>query len=346
MTPLEIAKFLLDEAAKITGRKGTKDDTVNAIAKVVAKEFPTTERATIEQALRLANDIIGKDSLYKLRKIEAVNVTGLDISSPANGEPICERVNPAALYVDPAYQRQIGARGLRQIRQIIEDWNWNRFKPPICAYAEDEAGVTVLKVLDGQHTAIAAASHPEIDFIPIMIVEAAATSLQAEAFVGQNTQRLQVTALQLHQSALVARDLDAMKIDMLCQQAGVTIMRQPRANGSYQPGETISINAVNSLVGRRGNEKSREILEVLAKAKFAPILKDQIRAVEELMTKEEFCAVLKPADIAAGITGAWLNDIDEAKQISLANKWPLWKALAITWFRKTKKGRPTQVRAA
>ena len=71
------------------------------------------------------------------------------------------------------------------------------------SYAEHE-GQTVLKVIDGQHTAIACASHPSIELIPVMIVEAADTAVQAAAFVGQNTERLGVTALQIHRAAVVA----------------------------------------------------------------------------------------------------------------------------------------------
>lgn len=344
MNALEIAKFLLDASAKKTGRKGTTQDINDVIAKTIAAEFPETSKDLLSEALRIVNDVLSKDELYKLRKIDPVNITGLDIGAPENGEPIYERVNPAALYVDPAYQRQIGARGLRQIRRIVEAWDWNKFKPPIVAFAEHE-GVTVLKVLDGQHTAIAAASHPEIDFIPIMIVEAAATSQQAASFVGQNTQRLQVTALQLHQSALVAHDLDAMTIDLVCQQAGVTILRHPGAGGATKAGQTVAINAIAALIDKRGNAKSREILEVMAKAAFAPILKDQIKAVELLLTGEEYFTVLKPDDLIAAITGTWSVDLDAAKQMSLAQKWPLWKALAIVWFRKSKKSRPTSVKA-
>ncbi|OWV87346.1 hypothetical protein ATY75_03280 [Rhizobium sp. N122] len=344
MNALEIAKFLLDEAAKKTGRKGTTQDINDIIARIIAAEFPDTSPDLLRESMRIVNDVLSKDELFKLRKIDPVNITGLDIDTPENGEPICERVNPAALYVDPAYQRQIGARGLRQIRKIVEAWDWNKFKPPICAYAEHD-GVTVLKVLDGQHTAIAAASHPEIDFIPIMIVEASATSQQAAAFVGQNTERLQVTALQLHQSALVAHDLDAMTIDMICQQAGVTILRHPGAGGATKPGQTVAINAIAALINKRGNVQSRAILEVLAQAGFAPILKDQIKAVELLLTSEEYCTILKTDDLVAAIRGTWIADLDAAKQMALAQKWPLWRSLAIVWNRKCKKSRPTSIKA-
>lgn len=344
MNALEIAKFLLDEAGKKTGRKGSTQDINDLVAKVIAAEFPDTPPDLLREAMWIVNDILSKDEHFRLRKIDPVNITGLDIDTPENGEPICERVNPAALYVDPAYQRQIGARGLRQIRKIVEAWDWNKFKPPICAYAVHD-GVTVLKVLDGQHTAIAAASHPEVDFIPIMIVEASATSQQAAAFVGQNTERLQVTPLQLHQSSLVARDLDAMTIDLVCQQAGVTILRHPGAGGAAKPGQTVAINAIAALINKRGNTQSREILEVLAKAGFAPILKDQIKAVELLLTSEEYSTVLKPDDVVAAIRGTWIADLDAAKQMALAQKWPLWRSLAIVWNRKCKKSRPTSIKA-
>ncbi|MGO7815405.1 hypothetical protein ACC674_38205, partial [Rhizobium ruizarguesonis] len=61
--------------------------------------------------------------------------------------------------------------------------------------------MTILKVLDGQHTAIAAASNPHIDVIPVMIVDAEDTVSQAKAFIGQNTERLGVTTLQPDEAA-------------------------------------------------------------------------------------------------------------------------------------------------
>lgn len=344
MTPLEIAKYLIDEVTKTTALKGTKDDVIDAVAKLCGKEFPDTARETLEKAIDLANDILGKDYDFKIRQVDPINITGLDIASPENGEPICERVRPADLYVDPAYQRNIGARGLRQIKKIVEAFDWNRFKPPICAYAEAE-GRTVLKVLDGQHTAIACASHPEIHFIPVMIVEASHTFEQASAFVGQNTERLQVTPLQLHQSALVARDIDALTVDLVCKQAGVTILRTSTSD-RYKPGETISINSIQSLINKHGNEVAREILTVLARAEFAPILKPQINAVELLMTNSEYCHEFRPEDLSASLRGSWAADNDAAKQLSLTHKWTVWKALAIVWFRKVKKTRNTVGRAA
>ncbi|TCQ28244.1 hypothetical protein [Rhizobium sp. PP-CC-3G-465] len=342
MNAIEIAKFLLDDAAKQTGKKCTGADMIDAVAKTCAREFPDTNRELLREAITIANRVLKVDQNFALRHIQPVSLTGLDIATPENGQPICEVVRPESLMVDPSYQRSIGARGLSQIRKIIEAFDWNKFKPPICAYAEHD-GQTVLKVLDGQHTAIAAASHPAIDFIPVMIVDASATSSQAAAFVGQNTERLGVTPLQLHQSGLVAHDLDAITIDIICKQAGVNILRHPGPGGKSRPGDTVSINSISELINKRGNETSRIILTVLAQGGFAPILKPQIKAVELLLTHDEYRDSITPDALTAAIQGTWATDLDEAKQLSVTHKWPLWRALAIHWFRKTKKVRGAAV---
>jgi hypothetical protein len=282
-------------------------------------------------------------STGQLRPIEPINVSDLDVGPAENVEPICMSIDPKTLFVDPLYQRSIGERGLKLIRQIVEAWDWNRFKPPACAYAEHE-GNTVLKVFDGQHTAIAAASHPGIGEIPVMIHEAKETAQQAAAFVGQNTGKLAVTPLQLHQAALVAGDDDAMTIDQVCSRAGVKILRFSQK--TFEPGETVAIGAIASLVEKRGAMRARLVLEVLVKAGMAPILAPQIKAVEMLMTDDEYREAITAEGLVDALKDSWLVDHDAAKQIALTHKWPFWKALAIHWFRNTKKVRPATGRAA
>lgn len=276
-----------------------------------------------------------------LRPIEPINIAGLDIAEPDSGEPICERVDPRTLFVDPTYQREIGERGLRQIRRVVEAFDWKRFKPPICAYAEHD-GQTVLKVIDGQHTAIACVSHPDVEMIPVMIVEASATADQADAFVGQNTARLGVTALQLHRAAVTAKDPDALTVEQVCQRAGIVLLNNPPSRGVYKPKETVAIGSIKRLTERRGAMKARMVLEVLANAGIAPVKEIHIQAVDLLMTGAEYCDAFEPADLTREIETAGKAAESEAKVFSVAHKLPVWKALAITWFRKTKKKRGAQ----
>lgn len=272
-----------------------------------------------------------------LRPIYAINIDALHAEEPASGQPIFENVDPSKLFVDGAYQRDVGERGIRQIKRMIENWNWSKYQPPVCTYAQDDAGTTILKVLDGQHTAIAAASHPRIDTIPVMIVDAPDLEAQAKAFIGQNTDRLQVTKLQLHQAALIAGDEDALTIQQVCDRAGVRMLLAN--NGKYEAGDTVAIGAVSAVVKKYTAMNARKMFEVLAKAELAPITTPHIRAVEHLMTVAEYCDSFDPEDLSSAIIALGLKADADAKLLSISHKIPIWKALAVTWFKGTKKRR-------
>lgn len=255
---------------------------------------------------------------------------------PPTGMPIFETIKPTELFVDPAYQRDISDRGMRQIRRIIEDFDWAKYKPPICAYAEHE-GETVLKVLDGQHTAIAAASNPHIDAIPVMIVEAEDTVSQAKAFIGQNTQNLGVTNLQLHQAALAAADEDAMTLQLTCTAANVRLLRTPNSYTGDGSRQTIAVKQIEALIARRGRVVARQVLEVIANAERGPISATHIKAVELLLTDGDYADQITHDDLTTAIVDLLYTAEDEAKLFSATHKVPHWKALAIVWFRKCRK---------
>jgi hypothetical protein len=280
-----------------------------------------------------------------IRPIAPVSLAGLTPQAPETGIPICEVVDPTSLYVDPAYQRNVSEKGMRQIRRIIEGFDWAKFKPPICAYAECE-GRTILKVLDGQHTAIAAASNPHVRSIPIMIVEAEDTVAQAKAFIGQNTDRLGVTTLQLHQAALAAADEDAQTLELVCSRANIKILKTTNAYTGTGSRQTIAIKQIEALVGRRGPKLAREILDVLANAERGPLTAPQIKAVELLMTDPEYADLITPEDLTNAIVDLLFTAEDEAKIFAATHKVAFWKALAISWFRKCKKRKHPIAKAA
>lgn len=273
-----------------------------------------------------------------LNRIRALRISDLSPAQPATGEPICERVDPSSLYVDHSYQRNVGERGVKQIRKIIEGFCWTKFKPPICAYAEHD-GAIILKVLDGQHTAIAAASHPEIDMIPVMIVDAAETSAQADAFVGLNTQRVAVTPLQIHQAAVVAGDPEAQTVELVCARAGVKLLRGTPGSGKYNARETVAVATIRALVERHSARGARTILEVLANADLAPITTHHIRAAEILLTAEDYRHRFEPDDLSSAIGSMFLVAEGEAKMLAHRTRQPFTEALASVWFRRTKKKR-------
>ncbi|MDX3929280.1 MAG: hypothetical protein QHC90_26195 [Shinella sp.] len=273
-----------------------------------------------------------------IRPIAPISIAGIEPGTPPTGMPIFELVKPTELFIDPSYQRDVGERGLRQIRRMIEGFDWAKFKPPICAYSERD-GQTVLKVLDGQHTAIAAASNPHINTIPVMIVEADDTTAQAKAFIGQNTERLGVTHLQLHQAGLAAADEDAQTLELVCVRANIRVLKSPGAYTGDRSRQTVAVKSIEALIARRGPKKSREILEVIANAERGPITAPQIKAVEMLLTEPEYENAITPDDLTIAIVDLLYTAEDEAKLFAATHKIPFWKALGITWFRKCRKRR-------
>lgn len=130
------------------------------------------------------------------RPIAPIEINGFVPGGTTRALPIFEWVDPATLLVDEGYQRDSSERSLKLVRKIVAGWDWAKFKAP-CAVMTD-AG---LELIDGQHTAIAAATHPGVEKIPVMIVDVDQRAERAAAFIGHNKDRVAVTAAQLHVAA-------------------------------------------------------------------------------------------------------------------------------------------------
>jgi hypothetical protein len=202
-----------------------------------------------------------------------------------------------------------------------------------------DSGRRVIKVLDGQHTAIAAASNPHVSTIPIVVVNAPTTPDQAAAFVGQNTEKLGVTALHLYRASLLAGEENAMDVQGVCKRAGIVVLKTPPSGSKYNARETIAITTIRALVRRHSVMGARKILQVLANADLAPIEAMHIKAAELLLTNPEFCNKIDPADLTATIIATYVDADDEARNLGYSHRMPVWHALALVWFRKTRKKR-------
>lgn len=263
------------------------------------------------------------------RKVKPVSLTGLTPAAVEDGLPTFEWVDPASLLVDEAYQRTLSERGVQLIRKIITGWDWRRFKPPIVARTDGG-----LEVIDGQHTATAAASHPGIGKIPVMVVDAADRERRARAFIGQNRDRLSMTAMQLHFAAVASGDDDALTVEQVCARAGVTVLKNMPANGRFKARETVAVAAINTLINKRTAAKARLVLQALANAGCAPISAAQIKAVDCLLHDPEFSGDIDGEGVTSAIIALGDEATREAGVFAATHKVPIWRALAITLFRK------------
>lgn len=271
------------------------------------------------------------------RPIQPIAINGFQPGGQPRAYPIFEDVDPSTLLVDEGYQRESSERSLKLVRKIVAGWDWAKFKAPVAVLTD--AG---LELIDGQHTAIAAATHPDIERIPVMIVEVPEREQRASAFIGHNRDRVAVTAAQLHISAIVAGDIEAVAIDKICRAAGVSIMRGPSKDPA--PGETMAVAAIGSLRRGRGHEASIRVLKVGVEAKIAPLTQTEIKAIDLLLFNDEYRAQISDATLIATITSMGQKAYSEAHVFRAAHPTtPLWKALAITWFKNRRSSGKAQV---
>lgn len=154
------------------------------------------------------------------------------------------------LVVDCSYQREIGQRGGNNVKKIAQAFDWCQFGPVVVALARGERGKYA--IIDGQHR-VTAAALCGIKELPCLVVEAD-HERQAAAFAAINTQVTAPTPMQLHAARLVAGDVQAVLLDRVCRESGVTIMRYPVAAQNMKPGETLAAGQLRNYLGRYGKD--------------------------------------------------------------------------------------------
>lgn len=260
------------------------------------------------------------------RQISKISVKGVEANVVAGLAPEVILIDPAELFVETEYQRDISAKSINLIRRIIRTFDWAHMKPPICSREDGR-----LFVIDGQHTAIAAASHPGIDKIPVVVVDAGPMEQRARAFIGHNTNRVAITSAQIYFSQLAAKDQIAMLVDGACNKAGVKILRWPPPHGIYDQGETMAVVSLKKLVMKKGAPGLIRVLKILM-ASERPIKRSELAAVQLVVydakyktkrTDEELAQV-----IGSKMPGEWEASVAVRRE---RDKISLSVALAEAW---------------
>ncbi len=262
-----------------------------------------------------------------LRKIQPIAIpAGLLPSKDLGRRPELKWVAPASLLVDGTYQRDLSRQSIKLIHGMVKRFAWNRMKPPIVV--ETAEG---LHVIDGQHTAIAAVTLG-IPEIPIFVVEAEKVSERARAFVGHNTDRITVSPLGIYHALLAAGDETALDVGNVCRRAGVRIRYINQAATTVEVGDTMAIGLIQKLVARQGVIKARRVLDVLVRAKCAPIGGGHIRAAEHLLCEVKDAPAAD--ELAAIIRLDGIKGFNAAHARARAERMPFWRALADRWSRR------------
>lgn len=268
-----------------------------------------------------------------LRPIKPLNFPDLEPGAITSKVPRYLVVPPTSLLVDERYQRNLSEQSRKLIRKIVAGWDWAAFKPPVVV--ETEEG---LHVIDGQHTAIAAAIHPGIAEIPAQLVQAEDVAQRAGAFVKHNRDRLAVSQSQLHFALAAAGDEEALTINQVCARAGARVLKFLPANGIFAVGDIVGVATLRALVRKRYARGARLVLEVCVQAKLAPIPASIIKAVEVLLYDGRYAELIAAEDLVTTIRELGTDDLERrAKRRAADSGDRLWRALAEVLFARTPK---------
>ncbi len=263
----------------------------------------------------------------KLRKIQPIELGPVKKATNFGKRPVLQWVEPTSLYVDESYQRDLTRRSIKLIKKTVENFKWNRMKPPIVTMDSGK-----MHVIDGQHTAIAAAILG-IHEIPVFLVEADLAADRAMAFVGHNTDRIVVSSIGIYKAKLAAGDEAVVDIEAVCRRAGIRIAVFTQ-NTSVQIGDTMAIASISKLVARRGVMRARQVLECLVKAKRAPVSSDEITAAEQVLCVE--LPKLDFMELARVVRLGGDRGLFDARAKAHAERTQTWRVLAKHWASRLK----------
>jgi hypothetical protein len=237
-------------------------------------------------APRVIEDVSQPEQSPGHRAIVPIPINGLSPSSIRVARPTFVDADPRKLIVETKYQRDLSGKSLNLIKRIIERFDWSKFNPPVCVECPDG-----YFVIDGQHTAIGAASHPDLTTIPIMVVDAASVEARAASFVSHNRDRVAMTAAQVFYGEVSAGDAEAMAIRSAVDASGAHIPRNPVPKQYSKIGQIVAIGRIQRFYRSHGAEKLTEVLSICTKGRCKPISGNIFEAVCGICTEPQYSDV-------------------------------------------------------
>ena len=199
-----------------------------------------------------------------LRKIDAAifrKAIGTLPPADCGQAPQLRWIDIEQLVVDPAYQRDIGGAGKKNIGKIAREFEWARFSPVIVA----PHGKDRFVIVDGQHLTTAAALR-EHKKVPSQII-AADTAKQALAFAAINANITKMSTMQLHAARVAAGDPAAVRLKKVCEAGGVRLLRSAYTVKDMKVGDAMAVVQLRQALDRYGEKALRISLQCITRTR-------------------------------------------------------------------------------
>jgi len=203
---------------------GLPDEVIEQLTQKAQKQI-ADERNKLTPMMDYVN-FIDEEPHIHLMEVDIGSGLGGVPSEIKTQQPEIIMVNPSNLFIDRRYQRELTGEGRKNIRQIIENFDWMNFQPILISPIEEDDGEVYYTIIDGQHRALAALNHPDITDIPAAIVNIH-PKRQAHVFAEINSKIIKVSELEIFWARYFSgRDEKAKEIFKCIDRAGLFISRR------------------------------------------------------------------------------------------------------------------------
>lgn len=152
------------------------------------------------------------------------------------------------------------------------------------------------EVIDGQHTAIAAATHGSIASLPCLVLSADTAAKRSAAFVGINHDRVTLTPHALWRARCVAGDPSANAVLAALEVSGASLVATFSNTVPAMPGQLSCVGTLRKVERDHGGQVLTEVLTIAVKAALAPIPAAVLRALADIRKAD----AATPADALTG----------------------------------------------
>lgn len=181
---------------------------------------------------------------------------------PIGKMPSIEWVHTAELTVDQSYQRSIDNEGSRRlIASIAANFDWRLCAPLVVSRRPDGSKV----IIDGQHRWAAAVRRGDLLQLPCCLFSYDSPEDEARMFIVANRARKPMNRLDDFHAALAAADEDAVEIQRLVTEAGLTMARNT-SSSAWKAGEVAFTSSIAAALRRQGPAVVSAALTSIAEA--------------------------------------------------------------------------------
>lgn len=250
-----------------------------------------TVKSRVSRARDKLQELDTAEAVYR-PKVEPVDNENyravVPLSSPSSNLPpvlpTIEWVDPKTLLIEVTYQRDLTKKSIRFIKRIIKEWDWQKFTVPNCSRLANGR----LAILNGQHTSIAAASHPQITKIPVYVSPSGTTlSGRAESFVSLNRDKLAMSALSLFHANIAAGDMDSILLQKAVKEAGCYFPKEKPAK-ARKTNQLFNPKVWLVILQRNNMELITRIARIVLAAKRGSLPRDVLNGIAYVVKTPRF----------------------------------------------------------